>query len=745
MGFLNSRKILSVFISAIFISGLCLGSGYTDNIQSRIEEYKNLIGQYEAQGNKTELARYYNLLANTYYSIDVKAEAIKYYILASEVNEAMGNENALKTLYFNIGVISDEQQDYQSAIKYYEKSLAIHRKRKDLTGEISDLLNIARSFQSLKYYAESNSRAELANQKAAGIEQTKRSNEMNSLLAESCKILADNYDALGNSQKFTEYNSYYTAIQKQIAKQEREALVSEKNQAELQARSSQEAVSSMRDTLGEVLEQNREMQYQNLLLNQQNELNEKEKARKEAENQQLKAREETRRTQIIALIVLLGFFILIVFLVLMQSRAKKKANRLLMEQNNEIERQKNKIGEQHELAEKQKKRITDSILYAQRIQKAVLPQEEFFSAAFNDYFILYKPKDIVSGDFYWTAQKGGTLILAVADCTGHGVPGAFMSMLGVAYLNEIVNKIVINQHISNLNADDILNQLREMIITSLHQTGDITEPKDGMDIALCLIDLKNRKLQYAGANNPLYIIRNKEIIEYKADKMPVSYHQKKDISFSRISINWETDDRIYLFSDGYVDQFGGDKGLKFMSRRFKDTLLSIHTHSMKDQARLLDKAFDDWRGEHTQLDDILIIGIRLGAEVSPAKSAENIDWSDKTILIAEDTDVNYFLMAAVLKQTRVNLVRVKDGLEAVEFVKNNEVDLILMDINMPGMNGYDATKIIKQHRKDIPVIIQTAMHLDEDDREAFQVGADDYIAKPIDLKTFIKKIGQLLQ
>jgi CheY-like chemotaxis protein len=165
---------------------------------------------------------------------------------------------------------------------------------------------------------------------------------------------------------------------------------------------------------------------------------------------------------------------------------------------------------------------------------------------------------------------------------------------------------------------------------------------------------------------------------------------------------------------------------------------------MKDQMRILDKTFEDWKGEHPQLDDVLVIGFRLGGKLSAKKKTKTVNWEDKTILIAEDIDVNFYLLTAVLKETKAKLIRVRDGQEAVDFVKNNEVDLVLMDINMPHMNGYDATKLIKEMRSDVPVIVQTALHPDDESDNAYEAGADYYIAKPVDLKTFIDKISRFL-
>lgn len=708
-----------------------------DNTQNQIEQHKALVKKYESGGNKTELAKSYTKLGYLYWQISANLEAINYFTHSIEVNQELGNKNALKALYNNLGLIYSEKEEYQKAIEYFEKSLEYNLALGKIAEATSDYLNIALCFQSIGYYAEANGRAQKALEKALEINNLDQAKT-------SYGILGENYEKLGENKVAAEYYEKYTSLAKHLQKKEIEAMEDRTKQFEQQVYSKEKELKNTLDTLGEVLEMNREMQLQNALLNKENQLNEAQKAQLEAEQQRMEARDKALKTQIFALFAVLALFVLIIILVYSQFRAKKKANKLLHDQNIEIEHQKVEIEKQHEITQVQKKRITDSIQYAQRIQKAVLPPDAIFNQSFNDYFVFYRPKDIVSGDFYWTTRKDDVLILAVADCTGHGVPGAFMSMLGVAYLNEIVNKIAINKHISTLNADDILNQLREMIITSLHQTGNLKEPKDGMDISLIIVDFDKKKLQYAGAYNPLYLIRNNQLERYSADKMPVSYHQKKDIPFAKHEIDWNPDDRIYLFTDGFIDQFGGERGMKFMSKKFMEILVRINGKSMAEQASILEKTFDDWRGERAQLDDVLVVGIQLTAKVSVKKSSTQINWESKTILIAEDTDVNYFLLTAVLKKTRANLIRVKDGQEAVDFIKNNEVDLILMDINMPRMNGYDATRNIKKLRSDIPIIVQTAMHFDDENDEAFKAGADDYISKPIDLKTFMSKMERFL-
>jgi len=308
-------------------------------------------------------------------------------------------------------------------------------------------------------------------------------------------------------------------------------------------------------------------------------------------------------------------------------------------QRDEVESQRDKIEEQKDYVIKQRdlighknKAITDSIEYASTIQKALLPPQELMNNYLSEHFILYKPRDIVSGDFYWVNQTESKstdeqTIVVAADCTGHGVPGAFLSLLGISYLNEI---IIDNKE---YNPSEILNKLKTNIIKSLRQTGEIGKSRDGIDIAICVIDYKNHSLQYAGAYNSIYIIRKKEsniqsirenkahfkveehenhtIIEIKADRIPIGSSPKQNATFSKKEFLLEKDDMIYLFSDGYVDQFGGDNRLKYMSKRFKQTLVSICALPVEEQRQELVQILNNWMGAEKQIDDILVIGIKI--------------------------------------------------------------------------------------------------------------------------------------
>ena len=290
-------------------------------------------------------------------------------------------------------------------------------------------------------------------------------------------------------------------------------------------------------------------------------------------------------------------------------KIKKEANIKLEEKNRTISLQKDEIEKQRDLAAAQrdqisyqKRHIEDSIMYAKRIQTALIPSLELFSDKL-EHFVLYKPLAIVSGDFYWVSTQSNPQVIISADCTGHGVPGAFMSMLGVTMLNEIVN----GKHI--LMPDQIIENLRQGIIKSLKQVAEEDSIKDGMDIAVCLIDFENNTLWFAGANSPLYLVRNGELIHYRGDKMPVAIHYKME-PFTLHKIDLLKGDAFYVFSDGYADQFGGPNQKKFMSMQLRETLVTMAGMPMLKQGERLNEIFEEWRGAGPQIDDMTMIGVR---------------------------------------------------------------------------------------------------------------------------------------
>ncbi|HCA82862.1 MAG TPA: hypothetical protein DEP18_03680 [Flavobacteriales bacterium] len=262
------------------------------------------------------------------------------------------------------------------------------------------------------------------------------------------------------------------------------------------------------------------------------------------------------------------------------------------------------VVKQKEVIEEKNKHITDSIVYAKRIQEAILPPEDVFKLHLRNSFVLYKPKDIVSGDFYWIERKENKILFAVVDCTGHGVPGAFMSIIGYNGLNQIVNEYNITQ------PAEILNNLNRIISATLKQRAEESKIRDGMDLSVCSIDLENHKLEYAGANNPIFIVRNNEVIEVKADKQPIgNFVGEEDFRFTNKEIDLLPNDRLYVFSDGYADQFGGPRGKKLKYSTFRDLLIENCDLPMEEQKRVLDQMFETWRGDLEQIDDVCVIGV----------------------------------------------------------------------------------------------------------------------------------------
>ncbi len=306
----------------------------------------------------------------------------------------------------------------------------------------------------------------------------------------------------------------------------------------------------------------------------------------------LKSEVELKNSKTVTAAAFVGItFILILFLISTRAfRLKQKDNKRLAIQNEEIERTHYEISE--------------SIDYAMRLQNSILPGEELLEKYFSGHFVFFKPKQKVSGDFYWWTRVDHEVLITVADCTGHGVPGAFMSLLGVSLLQEIVDKARIIQPAK------ILDKLREEVIRSLRQRGSQREQKDGMDLAIISVDTDTLQCTYAGANNSLYIIRDSSLTHYKPDRMPISYYEQMD-PFTSQKIQLQKGDQIYMFSDGYPDQFGGEKRKKFKYGPFQKLLIKHSKEEMSEQHRILAETISNWQGDQEQIDDMVVVGIKV--------------------------------------------------------------------------------------------------------------------------------------
>jgi serine phosphatase RsbU (regulator of sigma subunit) len=246
-----------------------------------------------------------------------------------------------------------------------------------------------------------------------------------------------------------------------------------------------------------------------------------------------------------------------------------------------------------------------SLRYAGMIQHALMPKPEILKGYIKDYFILFLPRDIVSGDFYYAFCNRKKLCIAVGDCTGHGVPGALMSILGISLLNEIMQSGI------NLRANRALNLMREKVMKALDQKGESADTKDSIDVALCLIDCASNRLEFSGAGRPLYMFRNGKLTEYKADPMTIGIDPVQEKSFTNHCIVTTPGDSFYIFSDGFCDQFGEQTDKKFKYRRFRELIESVQGLEMTQQKSILEKAFNDWKGKTQQVDDVIVFGFKI--------------------------------------------------------------------------------------------------------------------------------------
>lgn len=409
-------------------------------------------------------------------------------------------------------------------------------------------------------------------------------------------------------------------IQNQVEKLERqqEEMQSLKRQQEKITKELAEAETNLKKRNAEAVAVAHELERQRNEVEAQHEVAKRQLDRINQINEEIKTKENELKqldlkNQLLNNIILASMMVLVVFLIMLFFIAKlyvgkRRDNQKLVRQNEQIEEQNVEITAQKDEITAQKDKIVESIRYAQKIQQAVMPPQEYFSKYLPDHFIMLKPRDIVSGDFFWGNDIGDKFVFTAADCTGHGVPGAFMSLLGIAFLNDITARMTED----NISAGEILTLLRSDIITYLRQTGRDDEQKDGMDMAVCVYDRKNFKIQYAGAHNPLILIHNGELLQTDADEMPIGYYENQTERFTNHELKVEKGDMLYLFSDGYADQFGmsGGKRRKYMIKNFRDFLMQIHTLDLPVQKQRLEENLDNWRGNLKQLDDVLVMGVR---------------------------------------------------------------------------------------------------------------------------------------
>ncbi len=607
-----------------------------DKDRAKLSKYFTAAKSCNNRKDLKGYSKHINLIANLYWKSKNYEQAIKYFDLSIEANKRLKNNNAIAGISNFKGMIYADAKQYDKSIENFRKALSYYQLTRQRQDIISTYLNMSLSYKNMPNMQKTIECTEAAFKVAQELNDVQR-------IVDCAGILASYYTEVKNSEKAEFYFNIYQAFNKAKNKEMQHSLQNLRLKTALQEE--QQKIKEL-----ELYKNQQQLLMKDKIIIEKDSTYKK-LAKKYSEEQIItKLYEETikqneiilekerrfLRFTIMGLIILTLLLIVIVYYFVRTQKLNKllkKSYREIKESNEkltiqkaeivmhkeEIEVQRDELALQRDYVVKQRDKISkqntqinDSILYARKIQKAVLQSSDALEQMVSDAFVMLMPRDIVSGDFYWLGKSGSKNIIAAADCTGHGVPGAFMSLLGSLLLDEIVNKENINQ------PAEILDNLRDKVKHSLKQTGRDDEAKDGIDIALISIDTKDNTLEFAGAYNPVFIYRNKEIEVIKGDRMPIGIHAREH-SFTNHVRQLQKNDRIYLFSDGYSDQIGGRNSRKFMMGRFRDMIIANAEKDMSKQKEIYLKTIKRWMsytseefGEsHDQVDDILFIGLRI--------------------------------------------------------------------------------------------------------------------------------------
>jgi len=549
---------------------------YQDNLQTSERYFTNYLKSQQKQENKQKIAQAYNNLGIVSRAMDNYPAAINYYNEALDIYRAFNDTSGIKSVYNNLGVLNEHLNLLSKALEYYQKSLSLEKEFNNPDGISTSYLNLGGIYYKLEQYEPALNYCQKAIPICDSLGYMITLEMVYDLMYKIYRDTGKPKEALNYFEKFYELNN-------KRLNQETKAKI-----AEL------------------------EIKYQTDKNQKEIELLNKQKNQKSTINT--------------ILLIAIGVVFLQTFILLRIIAKRKRNNQILQLQNeemsrkneeietqrDEIEAQRDEIQRQKEFADKQtdyilrqNKDITDSIEYAKHIQIALFPDKLTLQKILREGFCLFKPKDIVSGDFYWVAELDGKSIIVAADCTGHGVPGAFMSIIGINFLNEIVFDE------NEQKPSEILNRLRKKVVKTLVHSNRIEEAKDGMDMSLVILDHEKMKLQYAGAYNHLYFIRGHMLEIIKADRMPVGLSAKAMKPFTNHEIDIQPGDQFYMFTDGYADQFGGPLRKKFRIGNLRELLLEIHDKNIQEQKQILYESFINWKGEQPQVDDVLVLGFKI--------------------------------------------------------------------------------------------------------------------------------------
>lgn len=579
-----------------------------------LEYYTKSLLIQEQTGYQPGISSSLNNIGNLFWETGDFEKAIEYYQRGLVIQEKSDDKKGMSVTMNNLGNIYDDQKKFEKALEYFNKSVKLKEEIGDAKGLAITFNNIGSIYASKKDF----SKAIIYYQK--GILKGEESGDKQSL-ASSYNHLGKAYLELNNIKEALYYGekSFKIAVEIESINEKRNSTellynIFKKNNNFKDALIKFEEYISIRDTMlsennkNNLIKLEFKMAYQkqaaadSIKNAQRQKLADVEIAKQKIEAEKAEADLKNKRFQQYGLIG--GLLMMFVFLGFLYHRFRitNQQKKIIELQKSEVEIQKKEVELAHQQLEDKNKEITDSIKYAKRIQEAILPSRKSLQENLHDGFVLYKPKDIVAGDFYWLEKFDHSTFVAAADCTGHGVPGAMVSVV----CSNALSKALLEEGITNTGK--ILDRTRELVIEKFSKSEE--NVRDGMDISLIRLNRNELKLQWSGANNPLWIIRNGELIETKPDKQPIGNYYDS-VSFNYFDIDLKKDDIIYLFTDGFQDQFGGDKGKKFKAAKLKELLLSIQHENMDNQKNIIDIAFEKWRGDLEQNDDVCIIGVRI--------------------------------------------------------------------------------------------------------------------------------------
>jgi len=556
---------------------------YYDNgdIEEAIERFEECLIIQREIGDDFGMAYTLNNLGAIYFDQGEPQRGLDSCLISAELRKQVGDLWGLSYSYNNLGMMYEEGGDIEKGLEFYQKSYEINKELGDIAGACMMSFQIGDTYYNIGNINKSKEYADKSMDNAMSIGYPAHIKDA-ALLKKKVAI------------KMGDFKEAYYMLE--LFSEMKDSLINEANQKS-------------------IIEQKEKYKYEKLAAADSIKVAE---AKKVTDAQILAQDTQISKDKLRSKFLFGGLALLILFGGFMYNRFKKtqKQKKIIESQKDEVEIQKLEAESQRELVEEKNKEIMDSINYAKRIQSAILPPAKIVKEYLQQSFILYKPKDVVAGDFYWmeaslnSVTKQKIVLFAAADCTGHGVPGAMVSVVCNNGLNRSVREHGLTE------PGEILDKTREIIIQEFEKSEE--DVKDGMDIALCSLETKNSEskttavLKYAGAHNPLWIIRDgSEIVEeIKANKQPIGKFDKLT-PYTTHTIDLFQGDSIYIFSDGYVDQFGGERGKKFKARAFRELLLSIQNKQMEEQRLIIDAAFEDWRGDLEQIDDVCVIGVKV--------------------------------------------------------------------------------------------------------------------------------------